>query len=244
MTVYDVLAAHYDAVTGDSATEAALVQGIIERRHGQAKTVLDVACGTGAITAPLSGAYRVSGLDIAPAMLAVARRKLPAGTPLHLADMAGFDTGASYDAIVCAYQGVNHLLSFAAWTGFFGCAGRHLSPGGVFVFDIASVGYLRAMASAAPAVQEFGGHYLRTRLHMTGAASFEWRIEMFELQPDGKYRLLTQMVEMKSFPVARIRTALGRWFTGVEVIVGDGSAADPDTVDRVWLACVRASSRP
>lgn len=241
MESYDVLAPYYDAVTGDSATEAALITDIIEQRHPRVRTVLDVACGTGAITAPLARAYRVSGLDIAPAMLAVARQKLPSGTPLYLADMTCFDLGARYDAIVCAYQGVNHLLSFPAWTSFFGCAGRHLNPGGVFVFDIATVGYLTAMASAARMVQEFGGNYLLLTVRSIGAASFEWQIEVFELQPDGRYRLLTQAIEMTSFPVARIRTALRRWFTDVEFIADGADGADPDAADRVWLACVRPS---
>ena len=87
MAVYDLLAPHYDAVTGDSAPEAAFIRDIIERRHGQAVTLLDLACGTGGITALLAGAYQVSGLDISPAMLAVAREKLPGGTQLYLADM-------------------------------------------------------------------------------------------------------------------------------------------------------------
>jgi SAM-dependent methyltransferase len=241
MAIYDVLAGHYDAVTGDSVTEAVLVRDILERRYRRARTVLDVACGTGAITAPLACSYQVSGLDIAPAMLAVARQKLPAGTPLYLADMTSFELSARYDAIVCAYQGANHLLSFTAWTSFFGCVCRHLSPGGVFVFDIATVGYLTAMASTARIVQEWDGNYLLVKVHSTGAASFEWQIEVFELQPGGRYRLITQAVGMASFPVARIQAALRRWFTGVEVTGGDGSAVSPGTGDRVWFSCVRPS---
>src|SRR5947199_5882235 len=114
MATYDLLAPHYDAVTGDSSTEAAFIRDIIERRHGPVATLLDVACGTGAVTAPLSRAYQVSGLDISSGMLAVARGKLPAGTPLYQADMTSFRLSASFDAIVCAYQGINHLLSLSA----------------------------------------------------------------------------------------------------------------------------------
>ena len=33
MAVYDLLAPHYDAVTGDSAAEAAFIHDIIQRRH-------------------------------------------------------------------------------------------------------------------------------------------------------------------------------------------------------------------
>jgi SAM-dependent methyltransferase len=230
MADYDVLAPHYDAVTGDSATEAALIRDILGRRHRGAATLLDVACGTGAITALLSPAYQVSGLDIAPAMLAVARDKLPGGTPLYLADMTSFTLSARFDAIVCAYQGVNHLLSLEAWKSFFGCAYRHLNAGGVFVFDIATVRYLMTMASTPKIVQPFAGHYLLIRVRTPNGVVFEWHIEVFELQRDGRYRLLTQIVRMRSFPVADIRAALRRWFTGVEVIGGE---------DRIWLACLK-----
>jgi cyclopropane fatty-acyl-phospholipid synthase-like methyltransferase len=172
-------------------------------------------------------------------MLAVAREKLPAGTPLHLADMTSFTLSARYDAIICAYQGVNHLLSLAAWRSFFGCAYRHLNAGGVLVFDIATVRYLMAMASAAKIVQQFADHYLLIRVHTTDGVLFEWHIEVFERQRDGQYRLLTQVVRMRSFPVKEIRAALRRQFTGIEVIGGDDHSADQHGADRIWLACAK-----
>src|SRR6201996_9757007 len=191
---YDPLARHYDAVAGDGVAEAAFVHDLIRQRRliepgrGRAATLLDVACGTGAIAASLArgdqGGYQVSGLDISPGMLAVARAKLPAGTPLYQADMTSFRLGARFDAIVCAYQGINHLLSFPAWESFFACAARHLNPGGVLVFDIATAGHLATMAGSGKIVQEFGGNYVVLTVCTTGAASFEWHIEVFELQPD------------------------------------------------------------
>ena len=241
MALYDMLAPHYDVVTGDSTDEAALVRDIIERRHGRVETVLDVACGTGAITAPLSRAYQVSGLDIAPGMLAIARAKLPAGTPLYLADMTSFDLDARFDAIVCAYQGVNHLLSAAAWQSFFGCAYRHLNADGILVFDIATVGYLKAMAATPRIVQQFGANYLQIRVRTADGVLFEWHIEVFELQRDGSYRLLTQVIELRSFPVERVLEALCPWFAGIEVIGCEDGSADPDSAGRIWLACAKAA---
>ena len=246
---YDSLAAHYDAVAGDGEAEAAFVHDLIrqrrpvEPRRGRAATLLDVACGTGAIAAALArrdqDAYRVSGLDISPGMLAVARAKLPAGTPLYQADMTSFRLDARFDAVVCAYQGVNHLLSFPAWESFFRCVSEHLNAGGVFVFDIATVGHLARMAAGPKIVQQFGENYLLIRVGTADGAVFQWRIEVYELQPDSRYRLLTEVVEMTSFPVGRVREALGRWFTGIEVTGGDGGSADPDAEDRIWLTCVR-----
>jgi SAM-dependent methyltransferase len=238
---YDSLAPHYDAVAGDGAAEAAFVGDLIRWRHGRAATLLDVACGTGAMTALLARRYQVSGLDISPGMLAVARDKLPAGTPLYQADMTRFRLDTRFDAVVCAYQGVNHLLSLAHWESFFGRVYEHLNAGGVFVFDIATVGYLAGMAGLPKLVQQFGDNYLLIRVRTADGAVFEWRIEVYELQPDGRYRLLTQVVTMRSFPVDHVTETLRRWFTGVEVTGGDGGPADPDTEDRIWLTCVKPS---
>jgi len=239
MATYDSLARHYDAVTGDSAAEAGFVRGIVEQCHGRAGTLLDVACGTGGITALLAGAYQVSGLDISPGMLAVAREKLPRGTPLYLADMTSFRLDATFDVIVCAYQGVNHLLSPCAWKSFFDCAYDHLNDGGVLVFDIATVGHLARMASGRQIVEQFADNYLLIRVGTADGAVFQWRIEIYELQPDGSYRLLTQTVEMRSFPVDRIREALRPKFTGIRTIGPDGGSAGQDDEDRIWFACVK-----
>ena len=236
MAVYDLLAPHYDAVTGDSAAEAAFIHGLIERRHPQAATLLDLACGTGSITARLAGAYQVSGLDISPGMLALAREKLPGGTRLYLADMTSFRLGTSFDVIVCAYQGVNHLLSLAAWQSCFDRACQHLNRGGLFVFDIATLSHLERMASLPRIVQEFAGHYLLIRVRTADGTVFDWHIEVYELQQDGRYRLLTQTVALRSFPLADIREALRARFSSVEII-SDGDSTDTEDQDRIWFAC-------
>jgi cyclopropane fatty-acyl-phospholipid synthase-like methyltransferase len=239
VATYDLLAPHYDAVTGDSAKEAAFIHSIIEQRHNRAVSLLDIACGTGGITALLAGRYQVSGLDISPGMLALARGKLPARTPLYLADMTCFKLNVKFDAVVCAYQGVNHLLSLSAWSDFFACAHDHLDVGGVFVFDVATIGDLMRMASIPKIVQQFGDNYLLIRVSTTDGVVFEWRIEVFELQQDGRYRLLAQTVEMRSFPVDSIREALHPGFANVEVFDSGGNPADEVNEDRVWFACTK-----
>lgn len=236
MAVYDLLAPYYDAATGDSATEAAFIHDIIERRHSQAATLLDLACGTGSITALLAGVYEVSGLDISPGMLAIAREKVRSGTELYLADMTNFWLAARFDVIVCAYQGINHLLSLAAWKSAFDRACEHLSRGGLFVFDIATLSHLQGMASIPQVVEEFAGNYLLIRVRTTDGMVFDWDIEVYELQQDGRYRLLTQTVSLRSFSLPDIWEALRERFTSIE-IVSDGNSADTQDEDRIWFVC-------
>jgi SAM-dependent methyltransferase len=239
MAVYDLLASHYDELTGDTAAEAAFIRGIIERRNSGAATLLDMACGTGGITRQLAGTYQVAGLDISPGMLAVAREKLPEETPLHLADMSRFGLGVTFDVAVCAYQGVNHLLDFPAWETFFDCVYRHLNDGGVFVFDIVTVAHLKMITEISKVVRKFDGNYVRVKVRTSDDVVFKWNIEVFELQPDGRHRRLTEILMMRSFPLGTIREALCQGFTGIDTIDRDGNTVGEESQARTWFVCTK-----
>jgi cyclopropane fatty-acyl-phospholipid synthase-like methyltransferase len=243
MADYDSLAAHYDAATGDSDSEAAFIDRIIKQASGgRAATLLEVACGTGSITARLAGRYQVSGLDISPGMLAIARKKLPGGTPLHLADMSGFKLGTTFDAIACVYHGINHLLSFSQWESFFDCAYRHLNPGGVLIFDVMTGPSLELMAKTRQTVQQFGDNYLLTKVRASGEMLFDWETEVYERQPSGQYKLLREVMTTAWFPDDKIRKALSKRFSDVTIIDSGGSVADDDNENRTWFVCAKSDS--
>jgi SAM-dependent methyltransferase len=239
MASYDPFACHYDTVTGDSSAETAFVDGLIKQANRKAVTLLEVACGTGSIIAPLAGKYQVSGLDMAPGMLAVARHKLPEGTPLYEEDMARFSLNKKFDAIICIYHGINHLLDFSAWERFFDCIHAHLNEGGVFVFDICTIGNLRMMTGMPKEVEKFGDNYLLTWVRTDDEVIFDWHIEVFELQRSGRYSLLTEVIRTVSFPLGQIRDALHERFTDVRIIDSVGNAVTEDTENRTWFVCTK-----
>src|SRR5215472_2890654 len=239
VAVYDLLAPHYDAVTGDSSTETVFIDSIIRHAHPHPVTLLEVACGTGVIIASLADRYQVAGLDLSPGMLAVARQKLPAGTPLYVADMSNFQLNVKFDAVVCVYHGINHLTDFATWQGFFDCVHRHLNDGGVFVFDTYPVDSLRMMAGAQEVVQQFGeNHHLRIRVRANDEAVFDWNIELFERQRGDSHKFLTEVIRIATFPSERIREALSERFANIK-LVESGAGGHDDTEKRTWFTCTK-----
>ena len=104
----------------------------------------DLACGTGAITLRLiARGKKVFGVDISPAMLAVATGKAAASGVRALfvqGDMAAFRSAHPLGFVTCACDGINYPphpeRAFAA-------AYDALSDGGVYVFDVSSEYKLR-----------------------------------------------------------------------------------------------------
>jgi len=90
VTGYDVFAPFYDAVQGERAEHAAYLRSLIEKHRPGAKTVLELACGTGSILKQLRPHYHVVGVDRSEPMLEVARRKV-AGVRVLRADMTQDD---------------------------------------------------------------------------------------------------------------------------------------------------------
>lgn len=130
--VYDLL---YEAAGKDYGSDAAGLHGLIQARRPGAGTLLDVACGTGAHLARLAEWYAVAGVDIEPSMLAVARRRLPAGVPLVAADMRTLALRRRFDAVVCLFSAIGYMRSPAELDAAVAAMAGHLTAGGVLVVD-------------------------------------------------------------------------------------------------------------
>lgn len=126
----------YDAIYAsirDYPKEAAELDRLIQERRPGARTLLDVACGTGAHLEHLPG-YELEGLDLDPEMLAIARERLPA-VRFHQGDMADFDLGKRFDAVVCMFSSIGYVKTEERLRTAAAAFGRHLEPGGVLVVE-------------------------------------------------------------------------------------------------------------
>ena len=126
----------YDALYSfkDYRSEAAMVRSLVKDANPAARTLLDMACGTGAHLAHLAASFDVAGLDLDPELLAIARERVPGGS-YYLADMADFDLGRRFDAVTCLFSSIGYLPHLAALRQALKSVARHLNPGGVFVLE-------------------------------------------------------------------------------------------------------------
>lgn len=100
----------YDVIYSfkDYASEATKIHALIQERYPGAKTLLDVACGTGMHMAALSAYYEVDGLDLQPELLAFARERNPSAT-IYQADMREFHLDKTYDAVTCLFSSIGYV---------------------------------------------------------------------------------------------------------------------------------------
>jgi SAM-dependent methyltransferase len=118
----------------DYEAAAARVRARLREAHPEARTLLDVGCGTGRHLEHLAGDYEVSGLDLSPELLAAARARCPT-VSLYEGDMTGFDLGTTFDVITCLFSAIAYVRTLENLRRSLATFARHLNPGGVVLVE-------------------------------------------------------------------------------------------------------------
>lgn len=157
---YTALAAVYDDVVVDRCHGrwARFMQGCWADDPQGVRTVLDVCCGTGLMTAELAAlGYEVVGVDASAAMLERARRLLAPGTVLVRQTLPDLTVAGVFDAAVSTFDGFNHLDPPAFRATLVALAER-IRPGGWLVFDVHTDAMMRLMVDNPLLEGEADGH--------------------------------------------------------------------------------------
>jgi SAM-dependent methyltransferase len=118
----------------DYSAEAGQVADLIRRARPHCRTLLDVGCGTGEHARLLGEVhgFEVDGVDIDPAMVAIARTKWPHGR-FDVADMIDFHLGRRYDGVLNLFGAIAHAVTVPGLRDALACMRDHLAPGGVAI---------------------------------------------------------------------------------------------------------------
>ena len=126
----------------------AYLRQLLATREAHPRQVLDLACGTGNVTLLLAQeGYDVTGVDIAPNMIAVAKRKAEAlglSLPFYVQDAAELNLpGQTFDLCVSFFDSLNYITDPARLALAMERVAEHLRPDGLFIFDLNSEFALR-----------------------------------------------------------------------------------------------------
>jgi len=233
MTAYERFSSFYDAVMDDPAPRAQQVIDWIIKYRPQASSLLELGCGTGSILARLTSVPSLTGLDRSPGMLAVAREKVP-GARLVEGDMKAFSLGETFDVVISVFDSLNHLLSFGDWQSMFDLVHQHLTDGGLFIFDVNTLGELRRLGEEPPWVYDFdeGVAIIDVSFAEDGMSDglSLWDIRIFEHAGDGRYDLHHEQIGELAVPLSQIKLALGEKYLLLDEIDESGSLPTDDSV--------------
>ena len=131
-TLYNTIAMEFDRDRNKSLMEGDYLRAVLSRisRHAE---ILDLGCGSAEPIARffIESGCRVTGVDAAPAMIALARERFPAMTWLER-DMRSLDLGRRFDAII-AWDSFFHLTADDQ-RSMFPVFERHVAPRGLLLF--------------------------------------------------------------------------------------------------------------
>lgn len=151
MSAYESLALSYDRLTNDVDYGAAVsfYEQIMAREGVSPRSAVDLACGTGSVTALLAKkGIPVIGVDLSEEMLSVAQQKtqdlLPRPMFLHQ-DLSRLYLPRGVDLAVCALDSLDYITDPACCAAAIRRIYRCLNPGGIFIFDVNTPEKLQAM---------------------------------------------------------------------------------------------------
>lgn len=140
MNSYKTFAQFYDELTDnvDYKVRSDYISNFFSRYSNGGNKVLDLACGTGTMTALLcEKGYDVTGIDLSCDMLSLASSKCDAR--FICADISDFDINEKFDYCICLLDSINHLNDVDDVNACFNCVYDSLNEDGLFIFDVNTI---------------------------------------------------------------------------------------------------------
>ena len=247
MSAYERLASYYDQLTGDVGYErrADYLEKLFRKSRIPVQTVLDLACGTGTMTAILTErGYEMIAVDSSAEMLMEAREKaagLTGEPPVFLnQSMTNLDLYGTVDAAICCLDSLNYLTSPRDVQKTFQRLHLFIAPGGLLVFDINSANFLRNLDGQV-FLDETDDVYCvwRAEFEKRSKTCTYW-MDIFTARPDGTWDRELEEHRERAYEVEELREWLMEaGFTHVQTYGDCRMNAPRENEQRIYFTAVR-----
>ena len=154
--------------------------------------ILELACGTGNITVPLSKkGYELIAIDRSIEMLSQAQQKAVAlnlTIEFYQQDMLNLQVQELYKTILCLCDGINYILDLKDLRAFFQKVYSLLREGGVFIFDISTYYKLKEVLGGNTYGEDLGDiTYLWENFFSEEEETVEMDLTFFQINRNGFY---------------------------------------------------------
>jgi len=243
---YDRFAWVYNKYWGNDFTPRVfpILEQLVLRELPAGARILDLCCGTGQLAGTLTAlGYRVTGVDGSAEMLRFAGLNAPDAKFVQ-ADARSFALPDSYDAAVCVFDSLNHVMSLDELAHVFGNVHAALRAGGPFFFDMnLEAGYGLTWNDNFGIVEDDHLCIVRTSYDPDEkVARFDTTIMLLE---DGWQRH-DVVLRQKCYPATEVLSALAAaGFAGMQAYAHDerqGLTDLSEDADRGFFLCRRPTS--
>jgi SAM-dependent methyltransferase len=139
MKIFGTYAHYYDLLYKDKdyKGEITYINSFIKKYNADAKTVLDLGCGTGIHAQILmKRGYKVHGIDISRDMLLCAKdREYEDELSFSQGDIRDVQLGQKFDVAISLFHVISYQNSNSDLYDAFKTAYEHLEDSGIFIFD-------------------------------------------------------------------------------------------------------------
>ena len=247
MNPYQKFAQVYDIFMADTPVDEWVA--FIERVwaiHGQKPAlVVDIGCGTGAVTIPLvKKGYHVIGVDISEDMLSAARQKadvLDLEILFLHQDMREFELFGTVDSVICVCDTVNYLRNEGEMSRFFDLVHSYLNDGGLFIFDVSTeYKYEAIYADNTFCDITENAAYIWENTYYPEKRQNEYLVTFFLENSAGKYDRFEELHELHAFHITDIMTLLASaGFSAVQTYDADGFGEPYNKSERIFFSAIK-----
>ena len=213
-------------------------------RHGiKGRSVLDLACGDGALLECMLGrGWDVTGADASAQMLCEADARLFAkglSCLLLCQPMQELDLYGTVNAAVCTLDSVNHLGSIGDFTKTLGRLHLFIEPGGLFIFDVNTLYKHREVLSNNCFVYDTEEAFCVWQNELdNGSSDVNITLDIFVPRQSGVYSRISEEFTERYFSPEELESALNKaGFTVLELYGGYGCEPVTEQAQRaVYIA--------